>query len=86
MRQFALAGKVIILDEVHSYDLYTGTLIKTLCDKLLPLGYTILILSATLNRKSEKLFIDIANDCNNKKYPFIIGKEYAEEKNVVCAG
>ena len=27
VRHFALAGKVVILDEVHSYDLYTGTLI-----------------------------------------------------------
>src|SRR2546422_8585935 len=28
LRQFALAGKVVVLDEVHSYDLYTGTLIQ----------------------------------------------------------
>ncbi len=27
VRHFALAGKVVILDEIHSYDLYTGTLI-----------------------------------------------------------
>jgi len=27
VRRFALAGKVVILDEIHSYDLYTGTLI-----------------------------------------------------------
>lgn len=80
VRQFALAGKVIILDEVHSYDLYTGTLIKTLCEKLLPLGCTILILSATLTRKAKKLFIDIANDCDDKVYPLITGKEYGEEQ------
>lgn len=80
VRQFALAGKVIILDEVHSYDLYTGTLIKTLCEKLLPLGCTILILSATLTRKAKKLFVDIAIDCNDKEYPSITGKEYAEGK------
>jgi CRISPR-associated endonuclease/helicase Cas3 len=28
VRQFGLAGKVVILDEVLSYDLYTGTLIR----------------------------------------------------------
>lgn len=78
VRQFALAGKVIILDEVHSYDLYTGTLIKTLCEKLLPLGCTILILSATLARKSKKLFIDIADKGSDKDYPCITGKEYDE--------
>ncbi|MBU2102801.1 MAG: CRISPR-associated helicase Cas3', partial [Candidatus Omnitrophica bacterium] len=80
VRQFALAGKVIILDEVHSYDLYTGTLIKTLCEKLLPLGCTILILSATLTRKTKKGFIDRANDCDDKVYPLITGKEYGEEQ------
>ncbi len=32
--QFALAGKVVVLDEVHSYDLYTGTLISHLVQRL----------------------------------------------------
>jgi CRISPR-associated endonuclease/helicase Cas3 len=27
VRRFALAGKVVILDEIHSYDVYTGTLV-----------------------------------------------------------
>ena len=38
VREFGLAGKVVILDEVHSYDMYTGTLIKELVDRLIALG------------------------------------------------
>ena len=57
VRQFALAGKVVILDEIHSYDLYTGTLVDHLIRRLRELGATIVILSATLTaqRKRELL-------------------------------
>jgi CRISPR-associated endonuclease/helicase Cas3 len=48
VRQFGLAGKVVILDEVHSYDRYTGTLLDRLVQRLLDLKCTVIILSATL--------------------------------------
>ncbi len=48
VRRFALSGKVVILDEIHSYDLYTGTLIDVLVEELTKLGCTVIILSATL--------------------------------------
>lgn len=38
----------MVLDEVHSYDLYTGTLVDTLVRRLRDLGATVVILSATL--------------------------------------
>ncbi len=50
VRRFALAGKVVILDEVHSYDLYTGRLITQLVRHLRYLGATVIILSATLTK------------------------------------
>ncbi len=50
MRLFGLAGKVVILDEVHSYDVYTGVLLDTLIEHLLTLGCTVIVLSATLTR------------------------------------
>jgi CRISPR-associated endonuclease/helicase Cas3 len=53
LRQFALAGKVVVLDEVHSYDLYTGTLIQHLVKRLCELQATPLILSATLTAKQR---------------------------------
>ena len=48
VRSFGLAGKVVILDEVHSYDAYTGTLLDELVSRLRELGCTVIILSATL--------------------------------------
>jgi len=50
VRTFGLAGKVVILDEVHSYDMYTGTLLDLLVKKLRDVGCTVIILSATLTR------------------------------------
>jgi CRISPR-associated endonuclease/helicase Cas3 len=38
VRRFALAGKVVILDEIHSYDIYTGTLVGSLVRELLNLS------------------------------------------------
>lgn len=75
VRQFALSGKVVILDEVHSYDLYTGTLIKTLCERLLPLGCTILVLSATLTKERKRQFIDNQSDgsADEDAYPCVVG-------------
>lgn len=52
LRSFALAGKVVILDEVHSYDAYTTTLIQSLIRDLHNHGATVLILSATLTKQS----------------------------------
>lgn len=51
VRHYALSGKVVILDEIHTYDLYTGTLIDKLIDTLGRLGCTVIILSATLTGK-----------------------------------
>jgi len=48
MRLFGLAGKVVILDEIHSYDFYTGTLIEALIRRLRDLGSSVILLSGTL--------------------------------------
>jgi CRISPR-associated endonuclease/helicase Cas3 len=57
VRTFGLAGKVVILDEVHSYDSYTGTIIDHLVKALREIHCTVIILSATLaiNRRSSLL-------------------------------
>lgn len=75
VRRFALAGKVIIIDEVHSYDYFTGTLIRRLIQELQQLGCTIIILSATLLPKIRNNLIGI--DSENLQaggYPLITGK------------
>ena len=48
VRAFGLAGKVVILDEVHSYDSFTGTILNRLVDFLRDANSTVIILSATL--------------------------------------
>jgi CRISPR-associated endonuclease/helicase Cas3 len=54
VRTFGLAGKTVILDEVHSYDSYTGTLLQELVLGLRELGCTVIILSATLTGERRK--------------------------------
>lgn len=60
VRRFGLAGKVVILDELHSYDIYTGTLITHLIRELLALRCTVIILSATLTQARRRELIQAA--------------------------
>jgi CRISPR-associated endonuclease/helicase Cas3 len=57
LRLFGLSGKVVVLDEVHSYDNYTGTLVNKLVADLTQLNATVIVLSATLtaHRKRDLL-------------------------------
>jgi CRISPR-associated endonuclease/helicase Cas3 len=48
VRLFGLAGRTIILDEIHAYDLYTGTLLERFLEWLALLGSPAIALSATL--------------------------------------
>jgi len=77
VRHFALAGKIVILDEVHSYDLYTGTLIDRLVDALMGLGCTVIILSATLTGKRREEIVSLGaedtDDPAKLPYPIITG-------------
>jgi CRISPR-associated endonuclease/helicase Cas3 len=62
VRQFGLAGKVVILDEVHTYDLYTSTLINALVKRLRELQCTVIILSATLTEKRRRELLGLSED------------------------
>lgn len=78
VRHFALAGKVVILDEVHSYDVYTGTLIDKLVDTLEQLGCTVIVLSATLTgRRRSQILTDhnSPSDAPAEPYPLISGRK-----------
>jgi len=75
VRRFALAGKVVIIDEVHSYDHFTGTLINCLCRELQELDCTIIILSATLLPEVRNKLINVQEkEIQNDSYPVITGK------------
>ncbi len=72
IRTFALAGKVVILDEVHSYDVYTGSLMERLVRQLLEIGCTVIVLSATLTgRRRTRLFSESAQPPESQHYPLI---------------
>ena len=57
VRTFGLTGKVVILDEVHSYDSFTGTILDTLIKALRQLHCTVIILSATLTQERRKVLV-----------------------------
>lgn len=74
VRRFALAGKVVVLDEVHSYDIYTGTLITALIRELVNLRCSVIILSATLTaaRRTELLqAAGVTDSATPSNYPLI---------------
>jgi CRISPR-associated endonuclease/helicase Cas3 len=60
LRLFALSGKVIVIDEVHSYDPYTSALVDQLIRWLLEVGCTVIVLSATLTAKRRREMIEKA--------------------------
>lgn len=86
VRHFALAGKVVILDEVHSYDLYTGTLIDKLITTLEGLGCTVIVLSATLTgKRREQILASGADEELEQPYPLISGRTEGEPFDPVSA-
>lgn len=88
VRRYALAGKVVILDEVHSYDVYTGVLIDRLISMLEELGCTVIVLSATLSGKRRNQIVAPANeDLPEAKlpYPLISGRTAAGDIRPVPA-
>jgi len=69
VRAFGLAGKVVILDEVHTYDAYTGTLLDALVGLLRSLHCTVIILSATLNQDRRQQML--GETLSSSDYPLI---------------
>lgn len=70
LRRFALAGKVVVVDEVHTYDMYTGTLVRHVCRELEQLGCTVIILSATLTEEARCSLLDLPADEEDLSAPY----------------
>jgi len=49
VRLWGLANRVVVFDEIHAYDVYTGTLLVHVLRWLLALGSSVMLLSATLS-------------------------------------
>ncbi|MDX1348092.1 MAG: CRISPR-associated helicase Cas3' [Thiomicrorhabdus chilensis] len=71
VRTFGLAGKVVILDEVHTYDAYTGTVMDELVAALRKLHCTVIILSATLTQERRQALLK--TPVEEEAYPLISG-------------
>jgi CRISPR-associated endonuclease/helicase Cas3 len=72
VRSFGLAGKVVILDEVHSYDAYTGTILNELIAYLRQAQCTVIILSATLTAVQKRNIMKFPSDyILSESYPLI---------------
>lgn len=71
IRTFGLANKCIIIDEVHSYDIYTSELIIEMIKQLLELKCVIIILSATLTSKMRAKLCGINSNEIINAYPLI---------------
>jgi CRISPR-associated endonuclease/helicase Cas3 len=80
VRRFGLAGKVVILDEIHSYDVYTGTLICQLIRELLALRCSVIVLSATLTKARRQELINAAGgqaeSATSLAYPLVTAVKY----------
>lgn len=69
IRTFGLNKKVVIFDEVHSYDVYTSKLMKEMIDELVSMDCVVILLSATLTNQAKK---NLCGDNSNiQKYPLI---------------
>jgi CRISPR-associated endonuclease/helicase Cas3 len=75
VRTFGLAGKVVILDEVHSYDSFTGTILDALVQALRQLQCTVIILSATLTQERRAKLLGITPVATS--YPLITAQPNA---------
>ncbi len=87
VRRFALAGKVVILDEIHSYDIYTGALVVALIRELVNLRCSVIVLSATLTaaRRDELLAaIGKPKGSGPEAYPLVTKADDAHECRHIC--
>lgn len=57
VRLFALTGKVVVIDEVHAYDVYMGDLLEVLLGWLRALGCKVVMLSATLPKARREAML-----------------------------
>ena len=58
LRLFGLAGKTVIVDEVHAYDVYMNALVRRLLPWLRALGTHVVLLSATLPARTRRELLE----------------------------
>jgi len=76
LRQLGLAGKVLVIDEVHAYDAFMDVIIERLLTWLAELGVSVILLSATLpastrTRLLAAYHVDAVAEDEDAAYPLI---------------
>ena len=84
VRLFGLIGKVVIIDEIHSYDVYTGTILKHLIGQLRKLHCTVIVLSATLTSNQRNEILGRGNEKTVDSYPLISALPNGEKEKIVA--
>ncbi len=69
VRQFALSQKLVIFDEIHSYDSYMNTIIERLFNWLRALNSPLILLSATLSRQGRQDILQAVGAKKIEKMP-----------------
>jgi len=72
VRLWGLANRVVVFDEIHAYDDYTGTLLVDLLRWFLALGSSVILLSATLSpslRRRLAQALDARLPAEERPYP-----------------
>jgi len=75
LRIMGLAGKVLIVDEVHAYDIYMTTIVEQLLRWLSAMGTSVILLSATLPKERREKLVnafcgnDVAEPEQGNAYP-----------------
>ena len=75
LRMMGLAGKVLIVDEVHAYDVYMTTIVEQLLRWLSAMGTSVILLSATLPKERREKLVnafcgnDVAEPEQGNAYP-----------------
>ena len=87
LRTFGLAGKTVILDEVHSYDAYTGSIVDALVSQLQGAGCTVIILSATLTAGRRTSLLPDLQSSPADAYPLISAAPTGgQPRTAACTG
>lgn len=81
VRLFGLANKVVIVDEVHAYDVYMTTLLKRLIRWLAKLGCSVILLSATLPESQSSGLVDAF--ISETGFPMVVERESYPRVTVV---
>jgi CRISPR-associated endonuclease/helicase Cas3 len=70
VRLWGLANRVVVLDEIHAYDTYTGGLIEALLRWLKALGCSVILMSATLPAKRRASLLAAWGAADRPEIPY----------------